>query len=108
MIGAVCPYNEDGLNCGEPFEVRTVASTTADERYTTSITYHVGWDYLLVKLSSSVTSIEPVMLDSGSFSPFYPAGKSLWAIGLGVIDVETQELASQLRHAALKYVPQDS
>ena len=38
-------------------------------------------NYHLSLKSAPVTTIEPVMLDSGSFSPFYPAGKSLWAIG---------------------------
>jgi|AntRauTorckE5430_2_1112549.scaffolds.fasta_scaffold00372_7 hypothetical protein len=56
----------------------------------------------------AVNNINPVVLDNGSYSTSYKAGKSLWAIGLGIIDVDQETLASRLQHAVFEYVPQDT
>jgi|AntRauTorckE5430_2_1112549.scaffolds.fasta_scaffold02319_5 hypothetical protein len=47
----------------------------------------------------AVNNINPVVLDNGSYSTSYNAGKSLWAIGLGIINVDQGTLASRLQHA---------
>jgi Secreted trypsin-like serine protease len=54
-----------------------------------------------------VTTIEPVALDDGTFSPSYTDGKSLWAAGMGLSNTKTNTIPSRLQEIEVEYVSDD-
>lgn len=124
-IGALCPDSNN--NCGQNMQTINVESLTLHPNYDDNT---IDNDFAIAKLSSSST-LTPVNIDNGSYSPNYSSGKGvhliiktfffpltlksvtlihtfdyhieLWAIGFG--EQEDGTVATVLQHVALKYDP---
>ena len=82
QIGALCDAFTPGNNCGQKVEAFSIESEIGHPDYNSST---VDNDFALIKLAGS-SSIDPVRIDDGRFSPTYevmnPTAKgNLWAIG---------------------------
>lgn len=123
-IGALCPDSNN--NCGQNMETIGVESLTLHPNYDRDTDDN---DFAIAKLSSSST-VTPVNIDNGSYSPNYSSGKGahlliffsflflvnylhlhrllnyhieVWGIGFGEQEDGTD--ATVLQHVALKYDP---
>ena len=54
-----------------------------------------------------MTTIEPVTLDDGTYSPSYVDGKRLWAAGMGLSNTVTETFPIRLQEIELEYVSDD-
>lgn len=102
QIGAVCPNS--GNNCGQPEQQINVASITPHPQYSGST---LNNDFALVKLASRANA-DPVAMDQGDFVDNYSSSKrNIYAIGLGTLS-SGGNVASQLRHVELAFVPRNT
>lgn len=101
-VGHLCSAAD---NCGQKSETITVYGTYIHPDYTW-LSNSPSNDLMLVQLNQR-SSIQPVKFDLGDVSPNYKSGKKLWTIGIGVIDSNTNLLASILKHAEIEYMPSD-
>lgn len=100
-------YCENDDNCGQPIERIRVSKRIVHPNYDD---YYLDNDFALIKLSSA-SSITPVSIDDGSFSPLYPNFQpNLWAIGMGTtyFGGGTESLPTALQHVELKYISNTS
>jgi len=102
-IGAYkLPY-EVGNNGGQLMVERDNAQMFVHPDYSSST---LANDFALWKLASPVSSITPVDMDQGLFSPNYDANKrNLWAIGLGAL-YSGGPSPTILKHVELAYITQ--
>ena len=108
-IGALCYGSNSNINCGQPYEIVRIKNIFKhpdySEYYSDSPATPTN-DFLLLELDRTVTSISPVNMDDGTYSPTYKNGKDLWAIGFGVTDTALGTLSDRLLHVNVKYVQQ--
>lgn len=105
LVGNLC--STDASNCGQTRVTRRVKKVLNDPLYETDLFGGASHDFVLIELSSTVTTIEPVALDDGTYSPSYVDGKSLWAAGMGYTSTTPNTLPLRLQEIEVEYVPDD-
>jgi len=102
QIGSVCPLTDS--NCGQPVQTINASTVTRHPSYNANTMVN---DYALIKLASRANA-EPVQMDQGQYVNNYSSSKrGLYAIGFGSLS-ENGNVASQLRHVELAYVPRST
>jgi trypsin len=94
-VGLVCKF---GNNCDQKKESFLVAEKFQHPLYNEN---SLAYDFALMKLDSQST-ITPVELDFGDYSPNYDNEKYLWTAGFGMAD--GYYLPKRLKHVKVKYV----
>eukprot|EP00557_Chaetoceros_sp_GSL56_P001955 CAMPEP_0176493314 /NCGR_PEP_ID=MMETSP0200_2-20121128/9485_1 /TAXON_ID=947934 /ORGANISM="Chaetoceros sp., Strain GSL56" /LENGTH=639 /DNA_ID=CAMNT_0017890973 /DNA_START=57 /DNA_END=1976 /DNA_ORIENTATION=- len=105
LIGNLCSI--DTGNCGQNQVSRRVQAVVEDPLYETGLLGDADHDFVLLQLDQAVTTIDPVALDDGTYSPNYTNGKTLWAAGMGIVDTVTNTIPSRLQEVQLEYISDD-
>jgi secreted trypsin-like serine protease len=99
-IGALCTGSGSINNCGQNLEVLSVKDYIIHPDFNDDT---LDNDFLLVRLDGQ-SSITPVAIDDGSYSPNYTSESKLWAMGFGVMYYGGTITPNTLQHVEINYV----